>query len=500
MLLSHITLTPAWEWAWVLLPVLVTYAVFSRVRTWLRLRHIPGPPLVGWSKAWLLRKSLGGQFHLDTAEACEKYGPIVRIGPNELVTNDPNVLRRMSAVRSLYTRSEWYDGMRLEPEYDSMFSERNEERHNMLRSKAAMAYSGKDNKYLEKSIDDNIAKLVRLLDSKYASTTGFTPVDMAEKFQLLTLDIISEIAFGDAFGNLESDEDVSSYVETMENMFPLVILLGTWPALAKLFFWKPLRRFLPKETDAAGMGKFMGIGKKVVAERFGPDKKIKQDMIGSLLAHGLSQREVQTETLLQIVAGSDPPATAMRATLLYIITSSNVLSKLLSEISTADISNPITDAEARRLPYLQAVIKEGMRVFPPNTGFMSKTVPSEGDTINGIFIPGGTTIGWSPFGLMRSKKIWGADAKLFRPERWFEGSPEDRQRKDIEFEMCFGYGKYQCIGKNIAIIELNKAYVELLRNFEFTLVDPVIPWKGFNAGLFIHSDLWMKVTKRVPSL
>jgi Cytochrome P450 len=201
-------------------------------------------------------------------------GPIVRIGPNELVTNDPNVLRRMSAVRSLYTRSEWYDGMRLEPEYDSMFSERNEERHNMLRSKAAMAvslfplnltsirsqrkYSGKDNKYLEKSIDDNIAKLVRLLDSKYASTTGFTPVDMAEKFQLLTLDIISEIAFGDAFGNLESDEDVSSYVETMENMFPLVILLGTWPALAKLFFWKPLRRFLPKETDAAGMGKFMG--------------------------------------------------------------------------------------------------------------------------------------------------------------------------------------------------------------------------------------------------
>lgn len=65
----------------------------------------------------------------------------MRIGPNELVTNDPDVLRRMSAVRSLYTRSEWYDGARLEPEYDSMFSERNEERHNMLRSKAAIGVS-----------------------------------------------------------------------------------------------------------------------------------------------------------------------------------------------------------------------------------------------------------------------------------------------------------------------------------------------------------------------
>jgi hypothetical protein len=81
---------------------------------------------------------------------------------------------------------------------------------------------------------------------------------MAEKFQLLTLDIISEIAFGDAFGNLEADKDLSSYMKTMESMFSLVILLGTWPVLAKVFFWKPLRPFLPKETDTDGMGKLMG--------------------------------------------------------------------------------------------------------------------------------------------------------------------------------------------------------------------------------------------------
>jgi len=81
---------------------------------------------------------------------------------------------------------------------------------------------------------------------------------MAEKLQLLTLDIISEIAFGDAFGNLESDQDISSYIETMNNMMPLIILLGTWPGLAKVFFWKRLRRFLPKDTDTSGMGKLMG--------------------------------------------------------------------------------------------------------------------------------------------------------------------------------------------------------------------------------------------------
>lgn len=151
----------------------------------------------------------------------------------------------------------------------------------------------------------------------------------------------------------------------------------------------------------------------------------------------------------------------MRATLLYIVTNPNVQFKLLEEISNSSISSPITNAEARNLPYLQAVIKEGMRIFPPVTGFMSKVVPPGGDTIKGIYIPKDTVIGWSPFGLMRSEKIWGVDAKLFRPERWFEGTPEEIHKKEMEVEMCFGYGKYQCLGQNIAYIELNKIYVEV---------------------------------------
>ncbi|KAE9377678.1 pisatin demethylase [Stipitochalara longipes BDJ] len=455
---------------WAVLVALGGYILISRLRTWLRLRHIPGPALAGFSKAWLLRKALGGRFHLDTAEACEKYGSLARLGPNELVTSDPNILRRMSAIRSPYRRSEWYDGMRLEPEYNHMVSERNEERHLELRTKCAMGYSGKDNAYLEKSIDDNIAKLIHLLESKYLSiATEFKPVDMARQFHFLTLDIISDIAFGTAFGNLEADNDVSSYIKTMETMFPLIILLGTWPALARIFFSKPLRRFLPKETDTVGMGKLMGIGKQVVAERFGPNKKVRRDMLGSFIAHGLTQRDAQTETLLQIGAGSDTSATAMSATFLYIATHPTVQLKFLAELTSVSLSSPITD-----------------------------TVPSGGDTLNGIFVPAGTAIGWSPFTLMRDEKIWGNDARAFRPERWLEGTREERMRMDGLVEMCFGYGRYQCLGKNIALIELGKVFVELLRNFEFQIVDPTKPWESFNAGLFLQSDFWVRVTRRVP--
>lgn len=117
--------------------------------------------------------------------------------------------------------------------------------------------------------------------------------------------------------------------------------------------------------------------------------------------------------------------------------------------------------EARKLPYLQAVIKEGLRIFPPVTGFMSKEVPPGGDTIKGLYLPEKTTIGWSSFGLMRNEKVWGDDAKVFRPERWLEGSPEEIQRRELDVEMVFGYGKYQCLGKNIAYMELNKIFVQV---------------------------------------
>ncbi len=50
--------------------------VAQRTRTWFRLRHIPGPFTAGVSELWLIRHTQGGRIHMDTAEACEKYGAI----------------------------------------------------------------------------------------------------------------------------------------------------------------------------------------------------------------------------------------------------------------------------------------------------------------------------------------------------------------------------------------------------------------------------------------
>jgi cytochrome P450 len=161
------------------------------------------------------------------------------------------------------------------------------------------------------------------------------------------------------------------------------------------------------------------------------------------------------------MAGSDTTATAIRSTFLYLIMHPRVVSKLRAEMESNSISLPIQDAEARQLPYLQAVIKEGLRIFPPVVGLMSKEVPPQGDMINGLFVPGGTKIGFGAYGIYRNKTIWGQDADIFRPERWLEVSPEKLKEMESTLEIVFSYGKYQCLGKNLAMMELNKIFVEV---------------------------------------
>ena len=69
-----------------------------------------------------------------------RAGPLVRIGPNELLSTDPDVLRMMSAVRSPYTKGDFYNTGRIVPGVNTVVSERNEAEHKALRAKMAPPY------------------------------------------------------------------------------------------------------------------------------------------------------------------------------------------------------------------------------------------------------------------------------------------------------------------------------------------------------------------------
>lgn len=88
-------------------------------------------------------------------------------------------------------------------------------------------------------------------------------------------------------------------------------------------------------------------------------------------------------------------------------------------------------------------------------------MPPEGDTINGIFVPGGTAISWNLFPLMLSEEHWGSDAAMFRPERFMDADAKTRAQMERLVELAFGSGRFMCAGKPLAFMELNKVFFEV---------------------------------------
>jgi cytochrome P450 len=216
------------------------------------------------------------------------------------------------------------------------------------------------------------------------------------------------------------------------------------------------------------------VAKKSVHDRYVTKEVDHQDMMASFTAHGLKETDLVAEALLQILAGADTTATAIRATMLHIITHPAVYRTLQAEIDQAvqsgHTSSPvIQEAEAHELKYLQAVIREGLRIWPPVTGLLSKVVPKAGDEVEvdgkKKFIPGGTNIGWCVWGIAMNKEIFGVDANMFRPERWLINDTEKLTRMNKTVDLVFGYGKYQCLGRPVALLELSKVFVEVMNSF-----------------------------------
>ncbi|KAL9614526.1 MAG: hypothetical protein Q9167_000976 [Letrouitia subvulpina] len=483
--------------------VLVAF-VIQRFALYSRLKQFDGPWLASFSKLWMLKETYNGTIHVAVAEVCEKYGPLARISPNDLVTTDPYLLRRMSAIRSPYMKSDWYSGTQFDRGMNHIFSERDEARHRELRNRMAPGYAGSENPYLEESVDDRLQDFSNLVRAKYTSTEKKTkPVDFGQLAQYLTLDIITDMAFGEPAGFLAEDGDQFQYLETMAVALPRFEWVSVLPWLSSLIRTPVISKLImPSPQDKSGVGHLMGIAQQMVARRFGKGKEVKEDMLGSYINHGLSQRECETEAVLNIMAGSDTTVTALRTIVLYIISNPTVYQKLQAELDAAARKHLLTghyvkDSEARDLPYMQACIKEGLRVFPPSVGLMQKTVPKEGDTFNGKFIPGGTNIGYCAWGLHRSKEVFGKDAETFRPERWIHVTGDRLLEMNRVVDLIFGSGKYACLGKPIVFLELRKIIVTLFRQYDITLLDPVRPLKNICAnGLFLQSEMHVKITDR----
>lgn len=128
----------------------------------------------------------------------------------------------------------------------------------------------------------------------------------------------------------------------------------------------------------------------------------------------------------------------------------------------------------RNLSYLDAVIRETLRINPGISLPLERVVPETGFTFpDGRFVPGGTLVGANPFVILRDERIFGDDVDSFHPERWLQRdgeSTEDfngRVRKMRETgKFVFGAGSRMCLGRNLVLLEISKLIATLYALFD----------------------------------
>ena len=399
--------------------------------------------------------------------------------------------------------------MRLDARRDNVFSTRDEAIHADLRSKMiggvgtvlpatgstdSSQYQGRDIDSLEPDIDARIGDFVGLIKNTYDRKS----FDITKQAQYFTLDVLSTVAFGAPFGFLKANAvssapqlalvsiksqdaecQVSQVVlaDTSKDIYDLakanaqfqpIIALITEHSILRWLFLNPIVRKLtsPKETDLVGLGPIVKAARNAVGERFGPDAKEKRDMLGHFKEKGLDQLQCEAEANLQILAGSDSTTTILRCLLFMLTATPAAYAKLRYEIDTAvaegNLSFPVaTYAETQKLPYLGVCILEGIRMYPPLVGLKGKLSPRGGDTINGQYIPEGTEVAVCDIAMCRKKEVFGEDSHIFRPDRWVEADAQTRQRYQTVVDSVFGGGKWTCLGKHIAMLELHKVFTEV---------------------------------------
>ncbi|GAP82781.1 putative cytochrome P450 [Rosellinia necatrix] len=482
----------------------VVWYVISAVRSWNRLRQFPGPFLASFSYLWGYFAMATGRMHLRLAEEQKKYGRVMRIGPNELLIYDPQTLWQINNVRSAYGRGDWYGSIQFDPYGHSVLSEPNTAKHDQRKAKLASGYAGKGEINLEAMVDSQIAVLVNLLKTKYLARGGPHAVDFSCLVRFFQVDLVTLVGSGEPWGDLAVEMDQFDFLSASDTFIPFLHSFMMIPTLrdffASTFF---LKLAGPKHTDQKGMGKFLGIVKKVVAKRFdepGGDRGIASDMLDEWINRGMTKRECELELAIQLPAGSETSTTAIRGIMLHLLSSPPVYKKLQDEIAAGildgRISNPITNEEARQLPYLQAVICEGLRMVPPAITGFPKKVPAGGDTIAGQFVPEGTDIFVNLWSMLRNEEVFGQDAGIFRPERFLDCTEERKSEFMKSVDLAFGHGRWQCPGKTLAWLELNKIFVEILRICDLQIVNPQTPWRCRGYSSFLIDDFWVRVIEK----
>ncbi|KAK3291691.1 cytochrome P450 [Chaetomium fimeti] len=499
--MSHIVPEPTLLGA---LAILAGLCCWQLLRVSSVLRDIPGPSLAKVTDLYRAALVKTGRSHEIYQKYHERYGPLLRIGPNMVSVADPAAIPDIYPMRPGFPKGALYDafipyvkGGSAPP---AIFTARDEELHKRIKSPVAPLYSHTNAVKSEPFIDEVLGVLFEQLDSRFVKPQQ--TFDLADWLQFFAFDVMGTMTFSERYGFLETGRDDQGILGAIWNFMLTVGPMTQVPWLDKLLHKNSIMATLNKGSGNV----IFQIAANAVAQRKAEAAKKEQGAVEKAKPDFLDEfLNIQDETptippwsplvwtFSNVIAGSDSTAVVMRTAMYHLLSHPSSLDRLSAEL--APLSRPYpTSSELANLPYLGACVNEAVRLHPPFCLPLERVVPAGGATICGRKFPAGVVVGMNPFVVNRHRPTFGQDADKWRPERWLEGDVE-HQRKLAQSIMTFGAGRRICLGKHVALLEIKKTVSALLMNYNFKLVDP----KAYvveNSYFFRQKGIMVQVSRR----
>lgn len=329
--------------------------------------------------------------------------------------------------------------------------------------------------------------------------------------------MVGSVTFSRPFGYLEKGIDFDGTLGDSAMVQDYFSLVGAIPSLDHWLGKNPI-----KPIGVPGFHAMMGRIIKHLGDRYqGKDKTYHDSKEPDFLDHFIEAKKADPEEvddaqivswlMINVMAGADTTALALKTAFYYCLRDERIWERLRKELLAAGAKEgtPVPYEVAHSAPYLEAVVREALRILPGISMSLERYVPKEGHRLSdGSFLPGGSTVGVNPYLIARNKEIYGEDVEEFKPERWLldKAAGETRERFEARVaamnsvDLTFGGGRRICIGKNLGLLQVCKVLATLVTSYEMELVDPEGKWKVINSWFpRQEGGLDVRITRRPSS-
>lgn len=436
-----------------------------------RLREIASLP--GPRGTWLLGNLLQvkpARAHTILNEWADRHGPLYHVklaGKPVLVVADDTLIHEVLRNRpEAFSRRRALRNVILEVGVNGVFIAEGAD----WRRQRKLAMFALNTQHLRAYFERLDAVTARLQRRWEAAARDGTVIDAQRDLMRYTVDVTSGLALGHDLNTLEQQGAVIQ--DHMELLFPGLLrrLFAPFP------YWRWVRLPADRALDRA-VAEVVKLVRGLVADcraRLAADADRRAhpaNLLEAMIvaqddeAHGFTDDEIIGNALTMLMAGEDTTANTLAWMMDLLIEHPDVQRRLQAEVDAVlgDAPRPADYAQADRLPYLDAVAHEAMRLKPVGP-FLAFDANEEVD-VGGVRVPKHSAVFVLTSHTAKQPGRF-SDPLAFRPERWLEGRPADLAVHEPRAFMPFGAGPRFCPGRHLAMLEIRMVTAMLARHFD----------------------------------